>query len=201
MKKWIFNNLNERFENRNVDFKSWMTPTKFSIMPFHTAADYTVNEISKLNKKLFIALSGGVDSEYALLSFHRNKIPITPIIIELSSNKLEISYAYYMCKKLKIEPHIIKISDDEYIDLYMYYFKKINARITFSIVTYVASCFAKKMNGILITGNELVDYNFDSVWRVMCAEWDYYHDILLPDNIHIDFFTCTPEITYSLIYE
>jgi len=201
MNKWLNHNLQERLTNRSSDFKAWVTPTPFSIMEFHAAADYTVNEIIKLNKNIFLSLSGGVDSEYALLSFYRNKIPVIPIIIKTHFNDIEVEYAYHICKKLNIKYHHHVMDENDYLNFYSACYKKINARFWYSIPNIIASKIAKENNGLLVIGNEMTDYNFKSVWKVMCAEWDFYQDVILPDNIHIDFFNHTPELAYKLIYE
>lgn len=201
MSFWIGHNLKERLIDKNLDFKAWLIPTKFKIMEFHSAADFTVKKIADINENIFVSYSGGVDSEYALLSFYRNKIPITPILIQTTGNKSELSYAYYMCKKLNIQPIVINISHEEYKLLYKYCLNKLHAYGLWTLPNILASRVAKNKNGILVTGNEMVDYNFDNVWNVMCAEYDFYHEVLLPENQHADFFTHTPEIAYSLIYQ
>ena len=70
---WIQHNLTQRLIDKSVDFKLELTPSKFKIMDFHDAANYTARRIADLNIPLYLALSGGVDSEYILLCFHRNK--------------------------------------------------------------------------------------------------------------------------------
>mgnify|MGYP003328728228 FL=1 len=197
---WIQHNLTQRLIDKSVDFKLELTPSKFKIMDFHDAANYTARRIADLNIPLYLALSGGVDSEYILLCFHRNKIPINPIIVKTSGNHLEASYAFYICKKLNIVPIVLDLSDDDNLNLYTYCVNKLNAVGIYSMPTLVSSKYAKNQKGILITGDHFIEDNDESTWMAESNEWDYYHT-LLSNEKDIVFYNHTPELVYSTIYE
>ena len=69
-------------DNFSVEFNSTNTPTP--ILDFKDACLRVAEEIeSTLNgRKLFVAMSGGCDSETVAKTFHYLKIPFTPIIHE-----------------------------------------------------------------------------------------------------------------------
>ena len=197
---WIQHNLNQRLLDKTLDFKVTLIPSKFKVMAFHDAADYTAQKIAALNIPLYLGLSGGIDSEYVLMCFYRNKIPIIPIIVKTSGNDLETSYAFYICKKLNIDPIVLNLSDDDNLNLYSYCFYKLTAAGTYSMPTLICSNYAKSQNGILITGDHLIEDNDESTWIAEANEWDYYHTILSNEK-DIVFYNHTPELVYSIIYE
>ena len=82
------------------------------IIPFDQACDQTAQEIYNKHKNLYVALSGGCDSENVANTFYRNKIPFIPPIlvydnVEDQEQVKESSYAIEWCKKNKIEPCIV----------------------------------------------------------------------------------------------
>ena len=105
---------------------------KFNLYPFkpldfHTAAEQAVMKISKKYQNLYVGLSGGIDSEYVLICFHKLKIPIIPLIILCEGNEQESKYALKICEKLNIVPKVITCSNDVILDICVNYIsKKIN---------------------------------------------------------------------------
>ena len=196
---WIQHNLNQRLIDKTLDFKFILISSKFKVMAFHDASDYTAQQIAALNIPLYLGLSGGADSEYVLLCFHRNKIPIIPIIVKTSGNELETSFAFHICHKLNITPIVLNLLDEDNIKLYAYCFNKLNGGGMWGMSTILASNYAKKNNGILITGNHLIEENNISVQKIDAHEWDFYSSILTNKN-DINFFNYNPEIVYSMIY-
>jgi hypothetical protein len=86
------------------------------IAPFDQVCDQTAQEIYNQHKNLYVALSGGCDSENVANTFYRNKIPFTPIIliydnVNHQDQMLESWYAIQWCKKHNIEPWIILSKD------------------------------------------------------------------------------------------
>ena len=200
MMNWIHHNLNQRLLDKTLDFKVTLIPSKFKVMSFHNAADYTAQQIANLNIPLYLGLSGGVDSEYVLICFYRNQIPIIPIIIKTSGNKSETSFAFHICQKLNITPIVLNLSDNDNLSLVNYCFNKFNVYAQYTIPCILASNYAKKNNGILITGNHFIDDINTTIQNVDAAEWDFYH-IFLSNKNDINFYSYNPEITYSMIYQ
>ena len=172
----------------------------FKPLDFHTAAEEAAMKISKKYKNLYVGLSGGIDSEYVLVCFHKLKIPIIPLIILCEGNEEESKYAFKMCKKLNIIPQVINCSNNEILDICVnYIFKKING-IQFESATRAYSAnHVKNNNGTLICGEHIIgdgntlirDSEYSMNERDGC---DSHHF-----GDEIGFFTYTPQLTYSMI--
>jgi hypothetical protein len=117
-KNWLDTNVKDRLLDKTIKYKAWFNPRKFEVMSFHEAADYTTKQIAELNVPLYLGLSGGMDSKYAFLCFHRNKIDIVPIIVKTHGNDYETTYAFHLCKKLNVTPIVLTISENEYVMLF-----------------------------------------------------------------------------------
>lgn len=191
---WATSNLNDRFENKNSKFEVYLNPQQFQKIDFNRACEEAAVEIYQKYKTLYLAFSGGMDSDYILRLFHRLNIPITPIIV-CYGNEKENEYAYKTCKELKIDPVVIKPTTEEFIKtFYKEIYLKYNGVGVHTTQVYFAYHYIK--NGTLITGGNTIGHgrelieedNFASV-----GEYDYY----IPDSI--DLLAYTPEIVYSII--
>ena len=85
---------------------------------FDKAADNTAQLLQQSwgEKNLYLALSGGIDSELVANTLLRNKIKFTPIILKIDEiNALETWYAEYWCKQNNIQPVILQYTIDDLI--------------------------------------------------------------------------------------
>ena len=81
----------------------------------HQAAQLLYQEWG--DRPLYIALSGGVDSELTARIFVKNNIPFTPVIVKIDGlNNIETWYAEYWCHINNITPIILNYSIKEIID-------------------------------------------------------------------------------------
>ena len=191
---WSKSNLNDRFTNKNSKFEVYLNPQQFQKIDFNRACEEAAVEIYQKYKTLYLAFSGGMDSDYILRLFHRLNISITPIIV-CYGNEKENVYAYKTCKELKIDPVVIKPTTEEFIktfdeEIYLKY----NGLGIHSTQVYFAHRAVK--NGTLITGNHIMGDGHEVINETEFAnanEYDYY----IPDSI--DLLTYTPEIVYSII--
>jgi hypothetical protein len=167
-------------------------------MSFHEAADYTTKQIAELNVPLYLGLSGGMDSEYAFLCFHRNKIDIVPIIVKTHGNDYETAYAFHLCKKLNVIPIVLTISENEYVMLFNNLIAdKLNGIGLNSVSSILAGFYAQKQGGLFVDGNHLIE-DGDCCWYVDHPEWDSYSKIFCNED-NITFFAHNPSIAYSMI--
>jgi hypothetical protein len=87
-------------------------------MTFQDAADSTAQLIGKYYNNLYLAMSGGLDSEFVAEVLYRNNIPFTPIIaaVEAVPNTY-INYDYFRaihwCEQKKIKPVVIFYTQDD----------------------------------------------------------------------------------------
>jgi len=194
---WIWHNLDERIVNKNAKFKFGIVPYKFNLASFKESSFNTAKKIYDEYKQVYVALSGGMDSLYVTKVFHENSIPFIPIIVNSEANQIETQYAFDYCEKNNIKYHLITMTGK---DLVRYYFENIYPKI-YSVgvnisAAVIAGNYAKENNGILVSGDYLVDVNDDTI---TCSDYDYFKDLLLGKNIN--FFSYTPQIAYAMTKE
>lgn len=200
--KWLYTNLADRFTNKAADFSMGINLYPFKEMSYQEAADYTCCEIAKDYDKLYLALSGGMDSDFVLRCFHRNGIDIHPIIV-VCGKQIENDYAYAVCDELGITPTIIEISERQLIDFYdEHIYRKFNGVGYNATQVLIVAEMVEKLGGTLITGNHFMgdgdDMITDDVYLIS-NEWDFYTDYCFVGCKNIDFFLYTPEIAYAMM--
>jgi predicted HTH domain antitoxin len=60
---WLNTNIGERLLDKSVGLKLNIKPYKFKNISFDEATDLTCFQINNMNKEIYVALSGGYDSE------------------------------------------------------------------------------------------------------------------------------------------
>lgn len=197
---WLRSNIDSRLvdPSTNIDLVFDLYP--FKDISFLDAANHACSEIYNDHRTLFLALSGGVDSEYVLRAFHRMKIPIQPIIV-CCGNEEENKRAHELCNELSITPVVINVSEQDFLYYFLeYIYKKLNGVGYNSTQLLFAQEYASRNNGIVIAGEHLI-YDDDSTITnkeyLVAHEWDFYGSSNFDGNI-INFFTYTPELVYSM---
>lgn len=197
---WLSSNISNRLTDPFLDFDVKFNLYPFSEMSFLEASEYTSNEIYKEHKNLYLALSGGMDSEYILRAFHKAHIPICPIIV-CCGNEKENVYAYKVCNELNLIPVVINVSEETLLRYFVdhIYLKLKGIGYNTTQVLFAAE-YARENKGVLITGNHFIGDGDEMISEEIYAssnEWDFYTDVFNCTNI--DFFLYTPEIAYSMM--
>jgi hypothetical protein len=199
---WYVSNLKDRLQDKSINFSADINPFTFHKMGFDEAVKLTVMEINNNFQNLYLALSGGLDSEFILRAFHKNSVHIKPVIV-CCGNETENVYAYKVCEELNIEPTILNIDEKEFLKIFENdIVGKLNGLGYNTTQVLFAADYVQKQNGTLITGNHIIgddDTPVDESVFAYFNEWDFYVGVLFPNLIDIDFFNYTPEICYSLI--
>jgi len=196
---WMYSNLKERFLDKSVDFKLLFNPRPFNYMDFHDAADEAAVKIANKHDKIFVALSGGIDSEYVLMCLYRCNIPVIPIIVNATGHSLEIEYALHMCRQLDITPIILECSDDLYLSVYKNMIvDTINGASVWFTPAIIASKYAADHGGVLITGEHLID-DEQKITKASAGDCGFYLDTLFPERPSYDLLNYTPKIVYAII--
>jgi len=193
---WISHNLLERAKTHNLDFKVSIVSKEFDEMSFESASNYTANLISNVSPNIYVALSGGLDSEYVLTTFCRLGIQVTPIIAICEGNELERQYAFRVCKTLGVTPITIEYSNHDLVSGMVRVNKMFRGRAIYAITTFLLAEYIKDRDGILVTGDHFIDDD-NPLDSVLCCEWDFYASILNDKNIQ--FFLYTRELCYAMI--
>jgi len=200
---WFDTNLRQRFVNKSVDLSCIINPYQFKSMSFDEATDFTCQQLSDMNKQIFVSFSGGYDSEYALRSLHRNSIAATPIIVKCGQTD-ELKYAYETCKQLRLEPVILEISENHFLDFFEeYVISKFDSIGYNSVYNMIAAEYVSKINNsILVSGNHFLSDGFKLITDeeiFFVYDWDFYTDYFLSTPININFFIYNIEMVYSAI--
>jgi len=185
---WLKTNIAERLTNPAVDFKVWHDVDNVHDLTWQQALFDTITDFSWISKKLYIPLSGGMDSEFVFESL-KHLYP-TPIIVHTPGNKLESAYAYHYCRKNNLKPIVIEKTEAEM--LHIYYediFTKLNGYGFNSVAALVAGRYIEDMGGVAVIG----EHAYDGV-----SEWDFYNDALIHEDNSIYFFMWTPELIQSM---
>ena len=83
-------------------------------MSFQDAADYTARCISDKFSNLYLALGGGLDSEFVANVLVRNKISFTPVVAFVrGSRNVDFHYALNWCDQNSISPVILELNQDD----------------------------------------------------------------------------------------
>ena len=190
--KWLSDNLSNRILDKNSDFDITIKFDTYKKYDFENASEIVCNKLYERNRKLFVGLSGGIDSEYVFKKFISIDIPITPVIVDVASQKKETKIAFDLCKKYDINPVVLSISQNVfYTKFYSEIFLKINGIGIDSAVPFFVAEYAKQNKGLYIKAEHCIGEN-----EIELNEWDFYCDLYY-DNV-FDFFLYTPEIVYSI---
>jgi hypothetical protein len=181
--KWIHSNVKDRYKDKFLSFDIKLNPKPFKPLSFYDAASVAIKKIADdYNGRLWVSLSGGMDSEFVLKIGLENKVPITPVIVQTSGNAEETLWALRFCKDVNIMPVVLKISDRELMALW---YKQIYCPIlgrgfnwgpTLKVIEY-----AKQQGGYVVTGdcpptsdNQIEYLDMPLSNELHLAEWDFY---------------------------
>jgi hypothetical protein len=185
---WLKTNIAERLTNPAVDFKVWHNVEEIRDDDWETALFDTVTDFSWISKKLYIPLSGGMDSEFVFESL-KHLYP-TPIIVDTPGNKLESAYAFHYCRKNNLKPVVIEKTEAEMLSIYYKdIFSKLNGYGINSVATLIAGRYAEDQGGVAVIG----EHAYDGV-----SEWDFYNDALIHEDNSIYFFMWIPELVRAM---
>jgi len=185
---WLKTNISDRLNDHSLNFKVWHNEPKIETVSWEKALYDTIEDLSCLNKKLYVPLSGGMDSEFVIQNLKRLN-PI-PIIVDTPGNKLESSYAFHYCKKHKLNPIIIEKTESEMLKTFYHdIFMKLNGYGINATASLIASRYTEDHGGVSI----IAEHAYDGV-----SEWDFYNDALINIDNSIYFFMWTPELVKAM---
>ncbi len=208
-------------DSDNLSISLNNSPTKFCL--FERACKNVAREIFELHKhqKIYVAMSGGCDSETVANTFYNEKITFIPIINEFYYAGIEVSYAdtwwaKRWCQEKRIEPYINRLNVRDLVTELLPIAEKIKARKLFSIQNLLLAEHAKAHDGILVNGQAFIEYYPDltldylkdvirdpafesnkSGWLI--HEDDFYIDMNDPGYHPYNFLSWNPEIVLSYI--
>ena len=196
---WYTSNIKERLKDPSTNLKVDMNLYPFEMMDFNSAAKMTAIEISKNFDNLYLAYSGGYDSDFILRLFVGLGLPVTPVIVMLGNEK-ESSFALETCKELNVVPDIINLSESEFLNTLFNKTMTINGQGVNNVQTLTVAEYVNNKNGVLLTGNHLIGddgYIEEDDPILYACEWDFYTEIFYPNLTNIDVLLYNPEIAFA----
>jgi hypothetical protein len=185
---WLKTNIKDKLLNPNLNFKVWHDLESVRDDNWDTALFDTVTDFSWISKKLYIPLSGGMDSEFVFESL-KHLYP-TPIIVDTPGNKTESAYAFHYCRKNDLKPVVIEKTESQMLHIfYEDIFKKLNGYGMNSVSALIAGRYAEDHGGVAVIGEHGYDDN---------NEWDFYNDALIHEENSIYFFMWTLELVKAM---
>lgn len=186
------------------DFRIDFDPYPFREMSIASAGAYTAELIrEKHGDNIWIAMSGGYDSEFVARCFYDNGIPFTPIIWRIRDWP-ESDYAIHWCRQRNITPHIV--DKDVLTGPTLGLLQKTAARMHtdhfLCTVNIVLSGIAEKQGGFLITGTGVA--MSDNEYPEPMGEFTHFaeHDFFLEiwnDRHPGSFLIYTVELFHALL--
>ena len=181
---WLTTNLrNPRHKSHLVDFVVTVeNPYRFRAMSLVDAAKEAVVHAASSMSPLYVALSGGLDSEYALHVCLEAGVPVTPILVKHPGNATESAFAERFCDERGVAPCILTVTEEEmmatwYADIYDSFY----GRGFYSAAGLIAMKYAQRHGGHLLTGDcpplddfKIAEMDTPMTGIVSLAEWDFY---------------------------
>jgi|694.fasta_scaffold14001_12 hypothetical protein len=198
---WLTTNLSHRCTNPKLNFLVDICPYPVKILNFDDECNITAKIIANFNKKIYIGLSGGIDSEFVCEVFLKNKIDFIPIIVCYDGNEEERAYAFKYCKEKQIKPIIIEITEKQIVNcIWNTLVKKFNGIGIYSVGAIIAAEYAENNNGIFVEAEHFIGDGLEEIqdFKYYIPEWDFYTSVLFPKKVFL-FFLYRLELCHAMI--
>lgn len=193
---WITSNVVEKSNNNRLDFRVTINPYTYKKVSFQQASEDVAVKIESLGRPIYIAFSGGADSEYVVRTFNRLGIPFKAITVNTTGNLYELAYAKRVYDEFpNIEKEILDLTNPkEFLKGYIDIVKTFGAAVINSVGSVEAMKYVKSKNGLLVTGDSFLGYGFDKngIKKLDVCEWDFYGDWIDPNLVAPFFFYDLP---------
>jgi hypothetical protein len=174
-------------------------------------------------KEIFVAMSGGCDSEIVAESFFKAGIAFTPVIVDIyfhsfHSNYADSWWAKKWCEEHSIKPVIKKITSTQVIADTYKISQEIMGRHLYPMLYVMLARQVKNNGGVFVSGQGIFEYYPDHTVEYLSSllsdttikdnsegwffhECDSYIDIDCPGYHPYNFLSWTPEICLAYLNE
>lgn len=204
LNNWYSINYKPDQRNSDIDFSvAFHLTHPATLMSFRDASDYTAKCIKENYSNIWLAMSGGMDSEVVANALHRNSVPFTPVILKEKTR--EHWWALRWCDERGIKPVIIE--PDNIMMAYMIRkAKELDLRLSPWPFLLWLKDYVEQQGGVLITGEADLHYDTEEYYEAHGANgwfeiwnWALYTDIEEPGKHPGSFFMYTPEMMLSIV--
>lgn len=122
--------------------------------------DYAVEKIVERSDNLYLALSGGLDSEFAANCLYDRGVNFTPVIMDIQTNRIENWYAYHWCHEKKIKPLVISMSEKEVVKYFTKISEERNIPFYCSIPVVISRMVSQRGGNLILGGEEIIDRDY-----------------------------------------
>jgi len=222
---WLKFSINRSYDNPypELELEAYLRPTApCTVVPWETAARNVAEDIYSTHKNIYVAMSGGIDSEFIARTFLELGIPFQPIIFKVSDlNALDIWWAEKWCRDNGVVPVIVEASVSDWVSRIVKISKDFCGRFGSGSATIsFVHDYVLERGGDLVTGagfleyfpDENLDYmqtnfkdssmhNSDGTPKngYLLHEPDMIQKIMYP-SAPFNFLSWNPEIVLSYVY-
>ncbi len=160
---WIKYRFNRSFDNpgNESDMDIYLCPTQPSeFVDIDVIGNQIAQELYETYGKIYVGMSGGIDSEWVAKCFHRQGIPFTPIIYEADDlNSVDTWWAHKWCADNNVQSVVFK----EYIGQFTFGVTSLGAKMCLRtpggpyMMTRI-SRYVKDQGGSLVLGAGFPEY-------------------------------------------
>lgn len=152
------------------------------------------------NKPLYLALSGGIDSEFVAETLFNNNVPFIPVILKIEDlNKIESWYAEYWCYQHNITPVVLNYRLEQYEqELIKFFPRLVKLKNYTQAPILIIYDYVHRAGGHCIYAGG--DINLSPARKEFyCNSLDFISNLIDVGNHPTSFFMYTPELALSYI--
>jgi hypothetical protein len=122
--------------------------------------DYAVEKMVEKSENLYLALSGGLDSEFAANCLIERGVKFTPVIMDIHTNRIENWYAHRWCYENTIKPLVITLSEEEVVKTFPKISQERNIPFYCSIPIILSKMVSQREGNLILGGEEIIDRDY-----------------------------------------
>lgn len=201
--QWIRTNIFDRIGNKDADLNIAFKPYHESFSEdFKKACLGIAKQIKEEYNKVFLALSGGLDSSYVFKILVEEGVPFTPVIVVIKGNRtnaIEVRHAFELCMNTHIKPEIIKITEKDLMKIYFDdIWKPTGTYGVFAVPILLCAKYAKENNGILLFGEHILNDRGAEIGLIV-NDYDFVVETVVGTDILLPFFIYSEDVVYNMI--
>jgi len=167
---------------------------------FDSVADVAANLLYQQwnDRPLYLAMSGGIDSEFVANTLYRNNIPFVPVILKIENyNSTESWFAEHWCYRHCIQPTILNYSMPMYLDAMAKFFPNlVKIKQPSQTAMMIIYNWITQQDGVCIYGAG--DINLQD-GKFFCNSLDFISTVVYNDRHPVPFFMYTPELALCYV--